>query len=132
MTTRTHRPTLPGRIRILAALGVTGLALIAASPANGVYRDYEAGSEDPPVTTRTEARDNPPVDKDGNESCFYQDEYYPHGTTATITKIDKDGNAVTYNLTCIDGTWRGTVSSEPEAIHEYTYSADGSFYSTAP
>jgi hypothetical protein len=131
MTTRTRKATLPGRIRILAALGVTGLALIVASPANAIYRDYEAGSEDPPVTTRTVERDNPPVDKDGNESCRYNDEYYPHGTTATITKIDKDGNAVTYNLTCIDGVWRGTYSSQLEAI-DYTYSPDGGFYSPAP
>ena len=123
--------SLQGRARILAALGVTSLALIAASPANAIYRDYEAGSEDSPVITRTAERDNPPVDKDGNESCPYKGEYYPHGTTATITKIDKDGNAVTYTLTCVDGWWRGTYASQL-AIHDYTYSADGGFYSTAP
>lgn len=62
---------LTRRATILAALGVTSLALVAASPASAIYRDYEAGSEDPPVTERTvnQQSQDPPVDENGKKSC---------------------------------------------------------------
>jgi hypothetical protein len=69
MTARKHNRTLPGRIAILAALGVTSLALIAASPADAIYRDYEPAGDWEPVPTRTvyQQNDNPPVDENGKK-----------------------------------------------------------------
>ena len=75
MTARQHNFPLLGRIAILTALGATSIALIAASPADAIYRDYEAAGDWEPVPTRTvyQQNDNPPVDENGKKSCPYVD-----------------------------------------------------------
>lgn len=156
MTTRTHKPTVQARARILAVLGVTSLALIAVSPANGAYRSYEPSSDDAPTTTRTAYRttDTQPVDENGKKSCKYQTsaigDWHPHGTTATISKSNPDGSVTTWTMKCNDGNWEIVSLTGPEADHhyeaddayvdgsgtlvivnpheEYTYSSGGSYY----
>jgi hypothetical protein len=101
----------PGRSRILAALGVTSLALIAASPANAIYRDYEAPSDQPPVIERTIDNTNQtPVDENGKKSCEYAKfgggtGYYPHGTKITVTLP----NGASKTVTCNDGNWEESL-----------------------
>jgi len=129
MTNPTHSRSLRGRLRILVALGVTSLALVVASPANAIYRGYEAPLDEAPVTERVVKNDNktPPVDEDGKKSCFYKDDYHPHGTTATITKGNPDGSASTYTHRCDDGTWK-QVSLSPTDSGYYWDGSDGSYY----
>jgi hypothetical protein len=151
MTTRTHH-TLQGRFRILAALGVTSLALLAASPANAIYRDYEAPSDETPVIERTinNTNETPPVDENGKKSCPYKKwdggtGYYPHGTKITVTLP----NGASKTMTCNDGEWEAAFVQPASDYHyeadeayvdasgalvlvnqheEYTYSTGGGYY----
>ena len=116
------------RARVLSALGVTGLALIAASPASAIYRDYEAGSDEP-VITRTASQD----DGAGKKGCTLA-VLSPDGKTqSTITyahgysfsAVNK-ATGKTHTYTCNNGTWEETVSSVSPA-GGYTYDADNSY-----
>lgn len=105
---------------ILAALGVTSLALVAASPASAIYGDYEAGSEDPPVTehTRNQQSQDPPVDENGKKSCQVKGEFatywVPHGSTI----IRESSNGSRQKQQCEDGSWV-IVSLAPGADDHY-------------
>jgi hypothetical protein len=117
---------LTGSARILAALGVTSLALVAASPANAIYRDYESYDQ-PPVTERAVERETPeppPVDKNGKKSCpggF--DSWSPHGTVATLWYTNSKGDVVMTTLRCNDGRWEVVSVQAPEGDN-YKYQAD--------
>lgn len=152
MTTSTHMHSLRGRARILAALGVTSLALVAASPASAISRSYEPTDGDAPTpTTRTvyQTNETPPVDENGKKSCAFKKwdggtGYYPHGTTITVTLPD----GASKTMKCDDGDWvvafqqsGGYLYEADEAYvdesrtlvlvngdEDPTYSATGSFY----
>lgn len=128
MTARTHNRAPLGRITILAALGITSLALIAASPANAIYRSYEPAADQEPVTTRTvnQQNDNPPVDENGKKSCEYRKwdggtGYYPHGTVITVNFP----NGTTKTAKCNDGEWEVSLT-QPEA-GDYHFGADEAY-----
>ena len=128
---------LTGRWAILAALGVTSLALVAASPASAIYRDYEANSYEAPTTTRTlDSQNTTPVDENGKKSCRDKwGDYHPHGTTYVLTKIDSEGNGVTYTMKCEDGQWNGTwepVNFTNTSSRQYDFSNATSVYEPAP
>jgi hypothetical protein len=127
MTTRTHKHTIRGRATILAALGVTSLALIAASPASAIYRDYEAGSDEP-VITRTASQDDTAkkgctlavLGPDGKTQSTIT---YAHGYS--FSAVNK-ATGKTHTYTCNNGTWVETVSSVGPGSG-YTYDADKSY-----
>ena len=111
-------------IKMLVALGVTSVALVAASPANAIYRDYEAGSDEPTVE-RTASSDDTgkngcTVAVLGPDGKTQSTITYPHGYS--FSAINKaTGKKHTY--TCNNGTWVETVESvSPTA--EYDYEAD--------
>ena len=129
MTTHTHMRTLQGRARILAALGVTSLALIVASPANAIYRNYEPDSDDAPVIERTVNSDNktPPVDENGKKSCEIANigggtSYLPHGTTITV--IPPSGKSTT--VRCNDGSWVAQLP-QPGDSGDYHFEAEKAY-----
>jgi hypothetical protein len=128
---------LTGRARILVALGVTSLALVAASPANAIYRDYELNSDETLTTTRTvDSQNTTPVDENGKKSCSDKwGDYHPHGTTYTLTKIDSEGNGVTYTMKCNDGQWDGTwepVNYTSTSSQHYDFSSATKYFEPAP
>jgi hypothetical protein len=127
LTNRNHNRSRGGRATILAALGVTSLALVAASPANAIYRDYEPTSDEAPVIQRTvdNTNETPPVDENGKKSCEYAKfgggtGYYPHGTKITVTLP----NGASKTATCNDGEW---VVSLTRAYADYHFEADEAF-----
>ena len=128
MTIRNQNRTLRGKAGLLATLGVTGLALIAASPASAIYRDYEAGSDEP-VITRTASQDDGTAKKGctlavlGPDGKTQSTITYAHGYSfSTVNKA----TGKTHTFTCNNGTWEETVSSvSPQG--GYTYDADMSY-----
>jgi hypothetical protein len=128
---------LTARATILAALGIASLALVAASPASAIYRDYEANSYEAPTTTRTvDSQNTTPVDENGKKSCRDKwGDYHPHGTTYVLTKIDSEGNGVTYTMKCEDGQWNGTwepVNYTNTSSPYYDFSNATAYYEPAP
>ena len=125
-----------GRATILAALGVLGLALVAASPAGAVSRSYEPSSAETPTVTRTVDTQSTPVDENGKKSC--QDrtgDYHPHGTTYILTRIDADGKGITYTMKCNDGQWDGTwepVNYTNTSGQYYDLSSATNYFEPAP
>jgi hypothetical protein len=152
MTTRTANRPLQGHIKVLAALGVTSLALIAASPANAIYRSYEPGDSEAPVVERTANTDDTKkgctITLQNPDGTPGQSVVYPDGYSFSV-KNGATGKTHTY--TCVNGTWVETVSSSSpaggydyladyayvdgsgtvdlvNAHQEYTYSSDGASY----
>jgi hypothetical protein len=135
MTARTHNRTLLGRIAILAALGVTSLALIAASPADAIYRDYEVAGDWEPAPTRTvyQQNDNPPVDENGKKSCPYKKwdgtpSWYPHGTVITLKLPD----GTTKSAKCNDGEWEAALTQAEAADYHFQAEEAYSGFYTGP
>jgi hypothetical protein len=122
MTIRNHTRSLQSRARILAALSVTALALVAASPASAIYGDYETSD---PTTERTVKRDSPappPVDKDGKKACpgGFGGEWAPHGTLYTTWAENSKGQVVEYTIRCNDGKWEPVEAPVPQpGVYEY-------------
>ena len=129
MTTRRHNRTLRGKARLVAGLGVMSLALIAASPASAIYRDYEAGYEEPPPFERTASQD----DGNAKKGCTLAVQSPDGKTQSTITyahgysfsAVNK-ATGKTHTYTCNDGTWVETVSSV-SPTSGYTYDVDSSY-----
>jgi hypothetical protein len=115
-----------GRASILAALGVTSLALVAATPASAIYRDYEPSEAEAPVVERTANTD----DTSGNEGCTItlqnpdgspgQSVKYAHGYSFSV-KNKATGKTHTY--TCNNGKWEETVNAT-SPTGGYVYDAD--------
>jgi hypothetical protein len=134
MTARNHNRTFLGRITILAALGVTSLALIAASPADAIYRSDEMTVDEPFVTERiVEQANETPVDENGKHYCSLPnagggEHYVKHGGTITVT-IPGDPargiGATTLTYKCNDGKWEPV--SAPPPTSDYRISADEAF-----
>jgi hypothetical protein len=146
--------TLSAHAKVLAALGVTSLALIAASPANAIYRSYEPSDSEAPVVERTVNSDD-----SGSKGCTItlqnpngtpgQSVTYPHGYSFSVKNA---ATGKTHTYTCNNGQWVETVSSTSpvgggydyqavdayidgsgtvalvDAHQEYTYSSDGGSY----
>lgn len=153
MTARSQNRTLPTRLTILAAIGVTSLALVGASPANAIYYSYDSDSE-APTWQRTAEQDNPPTEEP-KQGCNLKlpnggIDPYKHGDTVTITVKGSDGSSYTMKFRCNDGKWE-PASLEPQTgdfhfdaddayvdesgglvlvnpYEEYVYSTDAGFY----
>ena len=116
MSTRTRRR----HARLLVALGATSMALIAASPAGAISRNYE--SPDGAITTQRTldtTNETTPVDENGKKSCAVArygggDQWFPHGTTITVTV--PGGGSTT--VKCNDGEWE-KVSRLQTATYAY-------------
>jgi hypothetical protein len=126
MTTRKHNRTLLGKVTILAALGVTSFALIAASPADAIYRSYEPIESEAPVPERVMAQD----DTTGKASCSLtlstgQTIVYAHGYSFSV--VNK-ATGKTHTFTCQDGKWVETVNSTaPTRNWDHLYEADQAY-----
>jgi hypothetical protein len=124
-----HYRNASARARILVALGVTSLALIAAAPASAIYRDYEA-TDEAPTTTRTleahnENQDAEKKDCELNMGAWIQ--VVRHGATITVKTPVPGTKPVKYvesTYRCNDGKWESAFQA-PQM--EYTYEADGSY-----
>ena len=126
MTTRTR--TFRGKARLVAGLGVMSLALIAASPASAIYRDYEAGYEEATIE-RTASQDDGGAKKGCTLAVLSPDGKtqstitYAHGYSfSTVNKA----TGKTHTYTCNNGTWEETVSSVGPA-GGYRYEADNAY-----
>lgn len=122
MSTRTLRR----HARLLVALGVTSTALIAASPASAIYRSYD-GMDDPITGTQVleNTNETPPVDGNGKKSCGVAKDgggtqWFPHGTTITVTL--PDGASTT--VKCNDGEWEKASRLQNST---YAYRVDNAF-----
>jgi hypothetical protein len=124
-----HRSIRPRRVRkrILVALGVAVLALVAASPAGAIYRDYDPGDADAPVIERTAAKDDTGT---GTASCSLtlstgQTIVYDHGYSFSV--VNK-ATGKTHTFTCNNGKWEETVSSTvPSRTWDHYYEADQAY-----
>lgn len=126
MTARTHNRPFLGGVTILAALGATSLTLMAASPADAIYRSYELSDSEAPVLERTAERDDAPTGET-KQGCNLKLpngalDVYKHGDVVTITVKGSDGTSYTVKFRCNDGTWE-PASAVPQA-DEYHYEAD--------
>ena len=105
------------RSRILIALGVAVAALVVASPASAIYRDYDPGDAEAPTIERTSAKD----DTGGKAGCSLtlstgQTIIYDHGYSfSTVNKA----TGKTHTFTCVDGKWVETVSSVIPTYENY-------------
>jgi hypothetical protein len=125
------------RTAILAALGVASLALVAATPASAIIRNSDTSSYESPTRTHAvESQNTTPVDENGKKSCRDKwGDYHPHGTTYVLTKIDAEGNGVTYTMKCEDGQWNGTwepVNFTQTPSQHYDVSSATEYFEPAP
>ena len=124
MTDRIRSRSSQGRT-LLAALGVAGLALFAAAPANAIYRSYEPAESESPTFERTVAKDDTSTPKKGCSVTLStgQGIVYDHGYSFSV-KNKATGQTHTY--TCNDGKWEETVSA-PSPSDSYTWEADNAY-----
>jgi hypothetical protein len=130
MTTRNRNSNLQRRAVALAALGVASLALIAASPANAIYRSAETTSDEAPVIERSvNSDDNSPkqgctLDVKAPDGSVQSSIKYPHGASFSAKNAQ---TGKTHTFTCNNGTWVETVSSTGPAGGGYIYEADNAY-----
>jgi hypothetical protein len=123
-----HLSTRPRRTRnrILVALGVAVLALVAASPASAIYRDYDPGDSEP-VIERTATKDDTTT---GQASCSLtlstgQTIVYDHGYSFSV---QNKATGKTHTFTCENGKWVETVSAVvPTRSWDHYFEADKAY-----
>jgi hypothetical protein len=111
------------RSRILIALGVAVAALVVASPASAIYRDYDPGDADAPTIQRTATKDDT-----GSAGCSVtlstgQTIVYPHGYSFSITN---KATGKKHTFTCENGKWVETVESV-SPTYEHYYEAEKAY-----
>lgn len=130
MTNRTHHRSLRGRVTFLAALGVTSLAFVAATPASAINRSYEPIDAEAPVIKRTANTDDTGSKKgcsvnlqkpDGSPG---QTVVYEHGYSFSVIN---GVTGKTHTYTCNNGTWDETVSSTSPVGDGYFYEVDDAY-----
>jgi hypothetical protein len=132
-----YNRNLMARARVLATLVAAGAVLIAAAPADAIYRDYEGGFDDDPTIDRTIEKDDTGTAPKEGCSVNLQN---PDGSPGPTVKYDhgysfsvqNKATGKTHTFTCNDGKWEETVNFTPTNYGEYLYEVENDYYTLTP